>query len=187
MRTELRGFALFALLTLLLGCGSNGVSTSSAPARVPVLKSDVEALDGDTIRYKGSLVRLMGLDAPEGPWDESEAGYPSPFIGDQGEVAKSAADELRRLISSASKLELAFRQEDDRYGRKLAHLYVDGTTVAVPMIKAGLAYESATRYGAQGFPDEYDQILQAARQTGKPAFEDPHEWRRKNAKEPRND
>jgi micrococcal nuclease len=174
---------LVVLLMIVAGCSDSGQAINKTPTKQKVAKEDVEVLDGDTIRWKNSTVRLLGFDAPEGLWEDAEA---SPFIGDQGEWADRATRELQRLITDASVIELGL-YKNDRYGRQLAHLYVDGTTVAVPMIQARLAYESVTRYGEQGFPDEYAAILAAAREAGKPEFEDPHEWRRKNSKEPRND
>ena len=71
---------------------------------------------------------------------------------------------------------------EDRYGRKLAHVLVDGRLMAVDLIKMGLAYENVSYYGDNGFPDLADQILKAAQEAPQPAFENPYKWRRKHQK-----
>lgn len=112
---------------------------------------------------------------------------PSPFVGDQGEAALQAKDRLESLIRNAEIVEIAFLDNSDKYGRRLGHVYVDGIPVAVPMIKARLAYETVSRYGHQGFEQEASQVLEAAASTAAPSFENPHDWRRRNATKPRED
>lgn len=166
--------ALNWIVVLLLGFVPFAGCGGSTQARVRVVKEDVQFVDGDTIRYEGTTVRLMGFDTPEGP---------SPaYEGDQGEPAKRASLELRRLVDSAEVVELQYYPEKDRYGRRLAHLYVDGTTVAIPMIKAGLAYETVTRFGEQGFAEEAKAIKDAARRAPEPDFENPRDWRARHRK-----
>lgn len=179
----------FVLLTAIVSlAGLCGCGDASKPprARHQVDSSEIRVIDGDTITYRKSRIRILGLDAPEIPWTDTST-MPSPFVGDQGEAALQARDHLESLIRNAKTVELAFLDNTDKYGRLLGHVYLDGVPVAIPMIKARLAYETVSRYGHQGFEEEASQILEAATSTPAPDFENPHDWRRRNATKPRED
>jgi len=68
--------------------------------------------------------------------------------------------------------------QNDKYGRLLAHVFVDGELLSIHLIKAGLAYESISYYGDNGFPDLAERILKAAHESPRPPFEMPYKWRR---------
>jgi endonuclease YncB( thermonuclease family) len=68
----------------------------------------------------------------------------------------------------------------DTYGRRLAHVLVDGRLLSVRLVEMGLAYENVSYFGDNGFPDLAQQILEASRRTPRPPFEPPHRWRRKH-------
>jgi len=73
----------------------------------------------------------------------------------------------------------------DVYDRTLAHVFVDGKLLSILLIKAGLAYETVTRYGDEtAFPDLAKQILEAARSVPTPPFEYPGNWRKKHQVKP---
>jgi endonuclease YncB( thermonuclease family) len=91
-------------------------------------------VDGDTVRARcGSAgevrVRLMGFDTPE---------VFSPGCTAEKTKGDAATLALRRLIGAADRIAFDFHGED-RYGRALAVMRLDGRDVAALMIDAGLA------------------------------------------------
>jgi micrococcal nuclease len=88
-------------------------------------------IDGDTIRWNGEKVRLVGFNTPEisEPLCAAEA--------TKGELAKLR---LQQLLNSGSVSFLASAERDrDRYGRLLREVRVDGRDVAEVLISEGLA------------------------------------------------
>ena len=59
---------------------------------------------------------------------------------------------------------------------------MDGELLAVKLIGCGLAYETVSWYGDNGFPDLAREILEASYQAPKPKFQKPYQWRKKNQK-----
>lgn len=103
----------------------------AAPLSLITIKpSEISAIDGDTIRWNGERVRLLGYDTPEvfSPRCHAEKR--------NGEAAKAA---LSGLVQSALSAELLMSLRRDRHGRILAALRLDGQDVAEWMIGAGLA------------------------------------------------
>jgi endonuclease YncB( thermonuclease family) len=137
--------------------------------RERVTASRVRVIDGDTFEIDGRRIRVLGMDAPE-------MGQSGPDGEDLGEKASAEAS---RIVKSASRVEyLPYR--NDSYGRLLAHVLVDGGLFAEKMIAAGMAYESVSHYGDNGFPDLAARIEKAARQAGTPDYEPPWLWRREH-------
>lgn len=146
-----------------------------------------EVIDGDTVYFNGKIARLLGFDTAELAFFEKGTGLPTPFIGDQEPWASEGRDKLQQLINSSNKLEVAFAEQDDKYNRKLIHIYSNDVPVGVLMIEAGLAYQTVTRYGDNGFPEEAEMILKATSQSEKPKFTNPHVWRRTHSNNARSD
>lgn len=161
---------LLVLTVLLAACAQQRVD---APERAVVALSDIKVLDGDTISHQGTTVRLLGFDAPE-------KANPTRFRGSQEPWATRATDKLKELLATAKTLEIAYAKQGDKYGRKLAHLYIDGITVGASLVAAGLAYPNVDHFGPQGFEVEAEQLRKAAREGPKPEFDEPHRWRSKN-------
>ncbi len=95
-------------------------------------RSDTNCVvDGDTIRFNGDKIRLVGFDTPEisDPACAAEA--------TKGETAK------RRLLELLNSGEVSFSatadRDRDRYGRLLRQANIDGSDVADVMISEGLA------------------------------------------------
>ena len=68
----MRLLPLAASVVVLGGC-----HPSDAPIPLPVPRHEIKVLDGDTLIFDGTLVRIAGIDAPElGPWAKcwAEAG-----------------------------------------------------------------------------------------------------------------
>ena len=128
--------------------------------------------DGDTFFYKDLTIRILGIDAPEIIHEEHGIYEDQPY-------GRKAAQLTRHLLRRAKTVEyLPFQL--DKYGRLLAHVFVDGELLSVRLIRAGLAYENISFYGDNGFPDLAQRILQAAKESPTPTFENPYIWRRRH-------
>lgn len=163
--------------------------------RLELRKDRVVFDDGDTISYPfaseeglgadDKLVefRLLGLDTPETFHPHHGIFYDQPKGQEASQLIKD------RILASRS-LELVTRGEFDKYRRILAHLLIDGENIAVTQIKAGLAYESISPFGDNGFPEMAQEIMDAwenhspIRQDIKagrtPAVLNPYLWRKRN-------
>ena len=101
-------------------------------------------VDGDTIRYRGEIIRLVGIDAPEifDPGCEREA-----------EIGARATDELRRLLNAGpfSLTRAPMEPNRDVYDRLLRRISREGIDFADILLKTGTIH----RYGAAG-PDWCD-------------------------------
>ena len=84
-------------------------------------------VDGDTLWYQGSKVRLLGIDAPE---------IEGRCVAER-RLALAATLELTRLLNTGL-IRIAY-DGHDRYGRHLARLWVGGGEVGPAMVAAGLA------------------------------------------------
>lgn len=114
--------------TDLLTAATKPVAEAEGECRV------LAVLDGDTVSLfcpgRGLFrVRLLGLDAPE---------KFSPRCAAELVAAERATWALRGLLLRAGSLGVTLKGED-RYGRRLARMTVDGTDVARLMIRAGHA------------------------------------------------
>ncbi|ANJ67667.1 hypothetical protein A9404_10005 [Halothiobacillus diazotrophicus] len=95
--------------------------------------------DGDTVRLTtGERVRLAGIDAPEvahGAYDRKPATADEPF----GAASRQA---LRAMLArSHNRILLRYgRESTDRYGRRLAYLYLsDGESIQANLVAQGMA------------------------------------------------
>jgi micrococcal nuclease len=119
-------------------------------------------IDGDTISviYNGKQtnVRFLLVDCPE---------TSHPRLGEQP-FGKEAKEFTRSLVEIAHKIELEFDigPKQDKYGRLLAYVYVDGKMIQEELLKKGLArvayvYPPNTRY-----VDQFTAIQKKAQQQG---------------------
>jgi endonuclease YncB( thermonuclease family) len=95
--------------------------------------------DGDTVRLtNGDRVRLAGIDAPEvaHPAYGNRAAKPAEPFGNASRQALMAL-----LAKSHNRLRVLYGAEpEDRYGRKLAYLYLpDGKSIQADLVARGLA------------------------------------------------
>lgn len=126
-------FFCFPLLLCLLLFPSQPASSTSRPVATTARVQDV--IDGDTIVLEtGEHLRYIGVDAPEirrkigGQWIYA----PEPL----GEEAKAYN---RRLVGGKT-IALQFdREREDRYGRMLGYVYVEGTFVNAKLLEDGYA------------------------------------------------
>ncbi|MEM9969504.1 MAG: thermonuclease family protein [Pseudomonadota bacterium] len=82
-------------------------------------------VDGDTIRWRGERIRILGYDSPE-IRGKCQA---------EKDAARDATRALERLLGSGPVA--VVREDIDRWGRTLARVYVAGTDVAALMIESG--------------------------------------------------
>lgn len=111
----------------VLGIGGYQYARSSA----------ITVIDGDTIERHGVRYRLIGFDTPE-TWRAR-----CSVEHDKGIAAKKR---LQELISSG-KVRLVDTRREDRYGRDLARLYVDGKDAGRVLVSEWLArpYDGRSR------------------------------------------
>jgi endonuclease YncB( thermonuclease family) len=134
----------------------------------------IQFKDGDTFLLDGKPIRFLGIDTPE-IIDSTVGIYENQPYG------LEAAESTRSWILGANIAEY-LPDGKDIYNRRLAHIFVDSTLLAVKLIQNGLAYETVTWYGDNGFPDLAEQILEAALSSPKPKFQKPFLWRKKHQK-----
>ena len=94
----------------------------------------VKTIDGDTIKiiYNGKeqILRYLLIDTPE--LNHKQQGK-QPFA----EEAKNRNDEL--LKSGKLEIEFDIGEREDKYGRLLAYVYIDGKSVQQKLVEEGLA------------------------------------------------
>ena len=87
-------------------------------------------VDGDTIWLQGQNIRIADIDAPE------THEYRCPYekaLGDR------ATQYLLALVNSGKVTTAPIDRDEDRYGRKLRIVKVDGRSVGKQLVNAGLA------------------------------------------------
>lgn len=120
---------------LFFACWATSAATAPADCKPshtdePVTVAHVH--DGDTLRLTDDRrVRLIGVDTPE----LERNGHPAQPL------AIMARDTLRAMIKPGDTIRLRYDEERiDRYGRTLAHVYLDnGASVEAQLLRQGLA------------------------------------------------
>ena len=130
--TRLAGYAV--VLAALLS-HARVVTFTAASSSATLTASVVRVIDGDTIDVsldgQQERVRLVGVDTPE---------TVHPEIGVEP-WGPEASNFTKTLLPSGTKVRLEFDvQERDRYGRRLAYLYLrDGRRLNELLLQEGLA------------------------------------------------
>lgn len=85
-------------------------------------------IDGDTVAIGRERIRLLDVDAPETSEPRCEA-----------ELVRGleAKQRVRELVGGASHIELQRSGEQDRYGRTLGRLLVDGEDLGAILLREG--------------------------------------------------
>lgn len=140
--------------------GGGGASTGgSVPSEVV---GRVSGVDGDSFEINGQRVRLIGIDAPEGPQMCQRDGRDWP-------CGRESANQLGRLVR-AKDVTCAV-EKADQHGRFLSVCRVDGRNLNQWMVANGWAVS----YG------KYKSDERAAKSAGKGlwsgTFERPRDWR----------
>ena len=147
-RAQIRGWLVFipmclgaALLGTAYGAGwagfgnTDAVALSASPTRAQFSLCFVGGgtncvVDGDTIWLAGEKIRIADIDAPE-THDPRCAGEKA--LGDR------ASQRLRDLLNGGAVTLQSINRDQDRYGRKLRIVSVDGTSVGDTLVGEGLA------------------------------------------------
>lgn len=142
---------------------------SPATASEHRLSGAATAVDGDTLDFSGTRVRLLGIDAPEAK-QSCKRGEQSWSCG------TDARDTMAGLI--AGQTVECHASETDVYGRLLATCYRDELDLGLAMIESGMA---VTRDNS---PERY-VAAEALRKTHRVGiwsgtFQAPAEWRAAN-------
>lgn len=138
-------------------------------------KSTLKFMDGDTFKCNGETVRVLGVDTPEVK-SEGNCIYKDQKMG------KEASEFTKKELLNAKRI-LLIKGEKDVYGRRLAHVMIDGDLLAAKLIKAGLGYETISRFGTNGFELYATDISSAVNSSPKPKFKEPYVWREQHKKE----
>lgn len=95
-----------------------------------VRPSEIYVIDGDTILFQRSRVRLLGFDTPE---------TYQPRCEYELAIGLKATSALESLLRSPHRVDLTIQPGLDRYGRHLGRLFFDGVDVGTILINNGLA------------------------------------------------
>jgi endonuclease YncB( thermonuclease family) len=87
-------------------------------------------VDGDTLYLDGVKIRVADIDAPE---------THDPKCGGEKLLGDRATRRLRQLVNSGEVTLEAIDRDEDRYGRKLRIVLVDGQSVGDTLVGEGLA------------------------------------------------
>jgi micrococcal nuclease len=154
---------LGALICLLVPALVGAAPASKAPRAASFTATIAYAVDGDTLRIReadGDLayVRLIGIDSPE----SVEPDTPVECGG------KQASESMEEMAPEGATVRLVFDGErEDKYGRTLAHAYVNGRQLELAQLRRGWAmvyrYHDRTFRGLARYYALQDQAEAAGR------------------------
>jgi endonuclease YncB( thermonuclease family) len=87
-------------------------------------------VDGDTIWLKGQKIRIADIDAPE---------THEPRCASERARGDRATLRLQQLVNGGTVSLRSISRDEDRYGRKLRIVMVDGRSVGDTLVSEGLA------------------------------------------------
>jgi micrococcal nuclease len=105
-------------------------------------QSKLRVIDGDTVQYRKTVIRLVGFDTPE-----TRVTAPGYCAGAPADLGKQASATLQEMVAPSHRVTIRWAKGKDKYGRGLAHLYSDGKDVGPVLISRGLAkpYDGRTK------------------------------------------
>ena len=145
----------FLSLTLMLSVAIfGGAWASSYPAQAAAARDSESAafslckrggaancvVDGDTIWYRGSKIRIADIDTPET--------HPAR-CAEEARLGNAATDRLQVLLNAGAFELQPINRDTDRYGRKLRIVMRNGQSLGGVLVSEGLArnYEGGRRDG----------------------------------------
>lgn len=179
-----RTWTLLTLSTLLLAASTSAAQaqadrkqTRPAKQKVAVPVEKIQVDDGDTVNIlwgagDTEIIRILGIDTPETQHIEHNLPFDQPF----GREARGFG---LGAFAAAQKVELLRGDTTDPYGRTLGYLFINGVNYSVLVVRAGLAAESVSHYGDNGFPEEAAAVAAAAQEVGPLPFENPWDFRKR--------
>jgi len=179
IRPSRRWFAATALClsaTVLFLLPPGHDASAGGKERVPIPKDLLHVDDGDSVDIRwprgAETVRILGIDTPEVQHLDHDLPYAQPF-------GREALGFLRGALAVADKVELLRSGQNDKYGRTLGYLFLDGRNYSVLVIEARLAYGPSARFGDNGLPKEHAACVAAAGAAGPVPFEEPWLFRKR--------
>jgi len=148
------------------------IAMALLPPATQAVGGRAAVIDGDSLRVEGTQIRLRGIDAPE--FDQTCA----DAHGRDWPCGRRARTGLADMVAG-HRVECTGRGHD-RYGRLLAICHAGEVDIAAALVEAGLAVTNGEHAREQG------RARDARRGLWQGAFEDPADWRRKSAQQPRN-
>lgn len=128
-----------------------------------MLDGPVRVIDGDTLEISGERVRLFGIDAPEHDQRCTDA------AGRPWACGARATETLRDL--TRGRAVRCSGEEQDRYGRLVAHCTVAGRDLGAAMVRDGMAF--AYRRYSRDYVGAEEQAKAAGRGIWAGAAENP--------------
>lgn len=129
-------FASGWLVTNMDGMAIPGAAWVRVPAADSACPS-ISVHDGDTIRCGRERVRLADIDAPELAGSPRCEGWRAARSWCDDALARRSRDALRAFLATGH-IELR-RQGQDKYGRTLATVSVNGVSAGARLVELGLA------------------------------------------------
>ena len=170
------GYPIRYARMLLVGCLSALLLPFTTMADAHDCTLVVRVYDGDTVLVRQAderyLVRLLGIDAPETSKATKQPGQPFS--------ARSRRQLANRVLNRCVDLTT---YGNDRYGRRLAVIHLEGVDINLEMVALGLAevYRGRTPDGFNRRP--YEKAEAAARRSGRgiwtqgASYRSPLEWK----------
>lgn len=133
-----------ALIGTAYGGGWLGAAWPTQPAAAAVASNPIRAnfglchtgggtncvIDGDTLWLGGEKIRVADIDAPE---------THDPRCAEEQALGDQATRRLRQLLNGGAVSLEAIDRDQDKYGRKLRIVLVDGRSVGGRLVDEGLA------------------------------------------------
>lgn len=160
------------LASAALGCLAAALLTfAPLPAEAKdLVQGYPRVVDGDTLDFSGTRVRLFGIDAPETK-QSCKAGKGGEYLC--GEKSKEA------LLSKVGKGKVECEQKNrDKYGRVVGVCSLNGEDLNGWMVEQGFAV--AYRQYSKNYVPLEDAAKAAKRGIWSGTFEVPEQWRRDN-------
>ena len=154
-----KGLSLIVFAILLVGVVLQNLMP---PAGVSDVDGRASIIDGDSLNVAGREVRLIGIDAPEGPQMCRRGGR-------NWDCGRASSRELRSLVGGSNVM--CEGEKVDRHGRLLATCHVGTVNLNREMVLRGLAL-SYGRYRA-----EEGRARRAKSGLWGSEFKRPKEWR----------
>lgn len=158
--------ATILVFLMALSCGSVPAEASAN------VTGRASIIDGDTLEIRGARIRLVSIDAPE-----------------SGQLCRDHSDRLWRCGQAAALAlsDMIGRRSvfcsvtgQDRYGRVLAHCFVDGQDLAEWMVQQGWAIRYYDRAGR--LRDEEIEAQRMRRGIWAGTFDTPSDWRKSHVR-----
>lgn len=148
------------------------VTACPAVVQAQSISGVAKAVDGDTLEFSGTRVRLLGIDAPE---------LKQICSKDTGEWA-CGTDAMAALAQMIDGAEIVCSgSETDVYGRLMAICRRDGLDLGLAMIEAGLATSLPNGGSEYAAAESLRKTHRVGLWAGE--FQSPAEWREANPRE----